>query len=140
MKNIKYKNISFEVPNNWDDNTVIIWTGPIEGNITPSVVVADSELPKGKSFESYVTSEYNDLIEEADNFVLHERNEYNVKGIACIKNKHSWRADGQRITQLQYNYLSDGIIYTVTCTNSLENFSKTEEIFEKIVTSFQILV
>lgn len=139
MQNIKYNRISLNVPKDWTDGTMVVWSGPMDGNVSPTVVVSHSALPKGEDFSEYITAQQNELMSSVSNFVLHEKSELKKEGLPCIRVKHSWRMDGPRITQLQYCFLTeDHILYTLTCTHSVENFSKKEKLFEEIVTSFNL--
>ena len=56
-------------------------------------------------------------------FVLHEKNNEELNGIQCIKNKHSWRSEGASVSQLQYTFLvGENSVCNVTFTHSVEKF------------------
>ena len=140
IQNIKYKKVTFNIPDDWEDDTVLVWTAPVEdGEVAPSVVITQSGLPDDQSFEEFITAEQHKLTAETSEYVLHEKSELNDKAYPCIKNKQSWRLGGPRITQIQYTYLIDSSqLHTITCTYLTEKFDQVEKMFEEISQTFQI--
>ena len=139
MKKVRYESIGLTIPDAWKDDTMIVWSGPMNGPSAPSVVVAHSELPDGEDFSEHVTKQQKELMEAVPQFVLHEKKEIEWNGCPAVRIKHSWRVDGPRITQFQLCILKDQeTIYTVTCSDSAENFKKNEKLLEDVLDSFTL--
>ena len=140
MKNVKYNQVAFQVPESWIDESMIVWTGPKKKSVAPTICIAHSEYTSDQSFEAYASDQQKELMNAVKSYVLHEKVETTFQDCQCIKTKHSWKGEGPRITQLQYTILTkENVLLAATCTHLTAEFDQSGELFIEMLNSLEIL-
>ena len=140
MKKVRYNNFTLSVPDSWNDESMIVWVGPKKGMTAPTICISSAKLPDGESFEKYASDQLEELKNAVGSYVLHEKSETFFKDHQCIKSKISWKADGPRITQIQYTILTEeDLIVAATCTHTTSKFDQSEELFLDMLNNVELL-
>lgn len=130
--------LSFDVPRDWEDRSVVAYTAPIVGNRqqVANLVMTRDRLSDGEDLAAYSDRQLALLAEQLDGFVLHKSDAAEVAGRpAQVMAFSSLGDDGvldQRLTMIA---LPGGQVASLTMTAPRDEAAQLAPLFERIVSS-----
>jgi hypothetical protein len=101
MATHEQKDLVFEVPDGWEDRTIVAYSAPGNADETnpPNVVVTREKLPPGGSLRRYVNRQLGILARRLDDFELQEQRELNLGGLPAYEIVFQWAGENGVIHQ-----------------------------------------
>lgn len=132
-----YKNITIDVPQEWQDKTVLAFAAPPRaGKVAqPNVVVTRDSLPVGQSIRTYGAKQLAELAKALREFELLDSREVNVGGLAGVEYRFTWEGDAGPIFQRMLLAPLQDTVVTVTASAPKAEATTSAEVFDKILAS-----
>lgn len=132
-------NFSLEVPDDWQDRSIISFTASVSPNeFAPNVVITREAIDVRMSVEEYANQQFDLTQAEVQGLKIVERNNTSVGGLPAVQIVQKIAAHGLNLQQLQTFILTDDVIIIVTCTSTEASFSRNLPGFNKIVESCKL--
>lgn len=135
-----HKDLSFEVPDHWQDQTVVAYgSPPVKGKpAQPNVVITRDKLQDGQSIRTYSTKQVASIANSLPEFELEESRDINVAGLPAVEVRFTWEGEAGLLAQRQIMVAYRENVYNITLTCLKTGLGDANPIFEKIVASFQL--
>jgi hypothetical protein len=133
--------VSFEVPRDWRDRTVVAYAAPPKaGQLTSAnLVMTRDEIPDDESFEQYVERQLLALEERMKGFVLEARDEDEVAGRpAVVLTFGSSGVDGPLAQRLTILPLPGRRVVSITVTAPVKDAAQLAPLFDRIISSLTL--
>ena len=132
---------SFDVPNDWDDKSIVAFSAPAKPNtLVPNVVLTKDKMKADESLDQYVDRTIVDMARQLAAFKLIAKDERDVAGARGLELKFSWNGSAGR-TVIQRIVMAAGAGRTVVGLNvtcDQNDAKKLEPISDRIVASFKV--
>ncbi|HEY0429759.1 MAG TPA: DcrB-related protein [Pyrinomonadaceae bacterium] len=133
-------NFSLEVPDDWQDRSIISFTASVAPNeFAANVVITREAIDARMSVEEYANRQFDLTQAEVQGLKIIERNNTNIGNLPAVQIIQKIAAHGLNLQQLQTFILDDEIIIIVTCTATAASFSQLLPKFNKIVESCRLI-
>jgi hypothetical protein len=132
-------NFSLEVPEDWQDRSIISFVAtaaPTE--FAPNVVVTREKIDTRMSVEEYANRQFDVTQAEVQGLKIIERNNTTVGNLPAVQIIQKIAAHGLNLQQLQTFILVEEEIIIVTCTTTAATFNQNLPRFNKIVESCKL--
>ena len=127
-----------EVPSGWQDRSMMTLVGPTSATgFAANVVVVREQVGPRRSIEDYATSQRRAMETQIDGLEILDERPARINGAAAYQRLQRFTAQGHAVQQAQTFILFDGIVFSVTCTASVEDFDKHLDAFRRVVESFR---
>lgn len=133
-------NFSLEVPDDWQDRSIISFTASVApSEFAPNVVVTREAIDARMSVEEYANRQFDLTQAEVQGLKIIERKNTTVGHLPAVQIVQKIAAHGLNLQQLQTFILIDEIIVIVTCTSTAAAFNQHLPRFQKIVESCRLI-
>lgn len=130
---------SLEIPDDWQDRSIISFTASVAPNeFAPNVVITKETIDARISVEDYANRQFDLTQAEVQGLKIIERNNTNIGSLPAVQIVQRIAAHGLDLQQLQTFILVDEEIFIVTCTTTAAAFSQHLPRFKNIVESFRL--
>lgn len=139
MPTARHADFQLDVPDDWVDRTVVVWSAPATAaEVPPNVVVAYDRPRSGEDLRAYATRQVADLARTAQQFRLDLRRDVTFAGRPAVEVVFEWMAPPGVMRQRQlFSLLSDGRVTSVASTARASDFAVAEATFGRILASFR---
>jgi hypothetical protein len=139
MPTARHADFQVDLPADWVDRTVVVWSAPASAaEVPPNVVVAYDRPGPGEDLRAYATRQVTDLARSAQQFRLDLRRDVAFAGRPAIEVVFEWVAPPGVMRQRQlFSLLPDGRVTSVASTARAADFAAAEETFGRILASFR---
>jgi hypothetical protein len=132
-------NFSLEVPDDWQDRSIISFTASVSpSEFAPNVVITREAIDRRTSVEEYANRQFDLTQAEVSGLKIIERNNTTVGNLPAVQIVQKIAAHGLNLQQLQTFILVDEVIVIVTCTSTAASFSQNLPRFNQIVESCRL--
>ena len=132
-------NFSLEVPEDWQDRSIISFVAEVAPTeFAPNVVVTREKLDARVSVEEYANRQFDLTQAEVQGLKIIERTNTTIGNLPAVQIVQKISAHGLNLQQLQTFILIEEEIIIVTCTTTAATFSQTLPRFNKIVETCRI--
>ncbi len=138
MRTYRIDGASFNIPDEWSDKSVNIFSpsGELPGDF--SFVITRGSLGDGQNLASYVEQELEGLSKNLLEFRLIRKHETTVDNSLAFNTEFTWKAENKTMVQQQTYVISERDALVLTAT-TIEKFSREyRRIVENIISSFRI--
>ena len=128
---------SIKVPEQWQDQTTYVWTGPHNPaySVKPNVVSLIETLPPGQPFHAFVNKQMKEL--KGKQFVQEDKSDEPWQGKDCISLVFHWMNNGVHLKQRQrYILHSTTEIISLVFTAEYGDYDNHQTTFDEIESSF----
>lgn len=138
MARYEHSDITFDVPRDWKDRSVVAFTEPNKPGQTTAanVVLTRDALPKGETLRSYADRQLVELAKGMEGFDLRKREERQIDGREAVEIRFGWVGGNgpieQRLTMVQGK--KDQVL-TLTTTVKRAEAAKLDAVFDRILAS-----
>ena len=138
MARYEHSDVSFDVPRDWKDRSVVAFTEPSKAGQTTAanVVLTRDPLPKAETLRSYADRQLVELAKRMDGFDLRKREEKELAGREAVELRFGWKGGSgpieQRLTMVQG---TGGQVLTFTTTVKRSEAAKFDAVFDRILAS-----
>lgn len=133
-------NFSLEVPDDWQDRSIISFTASVSPNeFAPNVVVTREAIDTRLSIEEYANRQFDLTQAEVQGLQITERRQTTIGTIPAVQIVQQIAAHGLNLQQLQTFLLVDEVVIIVTCTSTAATFNQNLPRFTKIVESCHLV-
>lgn len=132
-----YKEISIEVPEGWEDKTVVVFAAPprVGKGSQPNVVLTRDTLPAGTSLRTFASKELSKIAQSLKGFELIETKERNIDNALAVEHHFSWEGQAGQVVQRILFLEREGTIHNVTVSAARADAQGAQETFERIIAS-----
>lgn len=132
-------NYALEVPNDWQDRSIITFVATVAPNeFAPNVVVTREPIDPEASVEDYAARQFAVTQAEVQGLSIVEQTNTTVGGKPAVQIVQKIEAHGLVLQQLQTFVLGNEEIYIITCTATGASFQRHLPQFKKTVESFRL--
>jgi hypothetical protein len=141
VREVKNSDLSFTVPVDWIDRTIIAWSAPLTSSaIPPNFIVAYDKPQPGEEFGAYVNRKLADLSKTAMKFQLDLRRDIFFQERPGVELMFHWATRPGTMKQRQvYSQTLDGRIVNLSFTALEKEFTWADGVFQSILTSFRFI-
>lgn len=137
--NYQSNNFALEIPDDWQDRSIISFAANVSPNeFAPNVVVTREIIDVETSIEDYAGNQFDITQAEVQGLKIVDQQNTTIGGKPAVQIIQSISAHGLKLQQLQTFILGNGEIYIVTCTTTSANFDQHLPRFRKIAQTFQL--
>jgi hypothetical protein len=132
--------VSFDVPRDWEDRTVIAYAAPPQGDqrATSNVVVTRDRFPDDEELESYVARQVESLEGRLKGFALNEMEETTVSERPAISLSFSSNGPNGKLEQrLTIVAMPDRAVTSFTMTAPASEAAQVGPLFDRMVSSIR---
>ena len=135
-----YKEITIEVPEGWEDRSVIVFTAPpkVGRAAAPNVVLTRDVLPPGQSLRTFATKELAKIAQNLKGFDLIETKERNIDNALAIEHRFSWQGQTGPVIQRLLYIEREGTVHNITVSAARADMKDADPTFERIIASAMI--
>ena len=137
--NIKTKDFTVSVTNDWLDKSMQVWSGPMKPGqvVPPNVVVAREQLPKDTTIDTFVNQQMKELMDMDSELDLESRNTIDWQGRNTVEIVFNWTSHKTRLKQRQlYADNNEKGIVSMVFTAAEQDFDNFAPLFADIENSF----
>lgn len=141
MAKYKGRDVSFDVPNDWQDRTIAAFAAPLKPKqtVAPNFVLTRDVVPANEPSSTYADKQLVELAKRLEAFNLSERRDTLVGGLPAVDLIFSWRGANGTIKQRQtFLATGTGTVLTFVATASLTEFPTMEPTFQAILDSIEL--
>lgn len=132
-------NFALDVPDDWQDRSIISFTATVSPNeFAPNVVITREIIDAETSVEDYTHQQFNITQAEVQGLKIVDQQNITIGGRAAVQIVQKISAHGLNLQQLQTFILGNEEIYIITCTATAASFEQHLPRFQKIAQTFQI--
>lgn len=138
MRTYRIDEASFNIPDEWKDKSVNVFspTGELPGDF--SFVITRGDLGGDQNLASYVEEQLEGLSNTLPEFRLIRKNETAVDNSHAFNTEFTWKAENKSMAQQQTYVMSERVVLVLTAT-TIEKFSQEHRrIIDNIISSFSI--
>lgn len=141
MHELNHDDFTIGLPADWTDDSVIVISGPLNGEHTPSITITREHLKSQLSSVDYGKAQLSFLYQELEgtDFNVIEEGNISLAGLIAYHRIYTFFvADiNMRVIQMQV-YVVKGIeAMTITCTDAAESFDHNKPVFLDAVRQFK---
>jgi hypothetical protein len=130
---------SATMPKGWEDRTMVTLVGPVsDDGFASNIVVTRENLEDATTVEEYAKIQADLMREEIDGVELMDERSIEINGLPAFQRLQRFAIDDQVVQQVQTFIMGDGIIYAITGSSSVEDFSTSIPAFKKFVETFEL--
>ena len=131
--------VSFEVPDDWVDQTAVVYVERIRRGIPASVTLVRNAISAADSLEARARDTVRRLTTQVPGTVVLEQNAINIGGTVpavqlLLQCKHSLES----VTQLITLFVRDGTFWALTATSPTARLETLDPIFEHVLGSLHV--
>ena len=135
----KTGNFSLEVPDDWQDRSIISFVATVAPNeFAPNVVVTKETVDAEMSVEDYAHRQFSITQAEVEGLSVVEQTNISINGRPAVQIIQKISAHNLKLQQLQTFILTNSEIFIVTCTATTSSFAQHLPRFEKISQSINL--
>lgn len=127
-----------ELPDAWQDRSMITLVGPPKNGFAPNVVIMREEIPLTLSIEEYAKRQRDAATAEIPGIEVIDERPTVVNGAPAFQRLHRFATQGRTLQQAQTYILGRGVVFAITCTATIDNFNESIPSFQQIVNMFQV--
>jgi hypothetical protein len=134
------RDVSFEIPDDWQDRTIAAFAAPLKPKqtVAPNLVLTRDMVSGNEPPGAYADKQLVELAKRLEAFNLAERRESLVGGRPAVDLIFTWRGANGTIKQKQTFIASGaGTVLTFVVTALLTEFSAMEATFQAILDSIE---
>jgi hypothetical protein len=129
-----------ELPEGWDDRSMITLTGPIdEKGFMANIVVTRDFIEPNMSIEEYAQTQREAMDNEISNVEVLDERPTTLNGKPAFQRLQRFSLEDQTIQQVQTFVLGNEIVFAITGTSSIETFNNSINAFKKFTESFEVV-
>lgn len=126
-----------ELPEGWEDRSMITLVRPGGDDFTPNVVVMREPVAAGADVADYARQQRAITARELPDLEVLDERLTTVGGAPAFQRLQRFDAGGRRLQQAQVYVLAGRTAFVLTCTATLEQFDEQIPHFRRIVASFR---
>lgn len=132
-------NFALEIPDDWQDRSIISFSATVSPNEFASNVVITKEIIDAEtSIEDYTHQQFNITQAEVQGLKIVNQQNTTVGGRPAVQIVQEISAHGLKLQQLQTFILGNEEIFIITCTATAASFDQHLPRFQKIAQTFQL--
>lgn len=132
-------NFALNVPDDWQDRSVISFVAKVAPNeFAPNIVITSEPVNDDVSIEDYAKRQFSVTQAEVEGLTILEQNNIEIGGRPAVQIVQKIAAHGLNLQQLQTFLLAESQIFIVTCTATSTTFEQHLPNFGKVIESFRL--
>jgi hypothetical protein len=133
-----YRDIELDLPDDWEDKTVLAFSAPARGPAPPpSVVVTRDLLAPGMSARTFAAKQLASSAQALPSFELEDSREITIGGQPAVDMRFVWMSDGGPVTQRQVVIAVGNTAYTMTQSAAQNEMATLTPAFDAMVQSLR---
>ncbi len=128
---------SFDVPDEWPDQSINVFPSSRESSSEFSFVVSRDETKPGEDLYSYVDRQQEELLAQLPGFNLIHCVKTKLSGIDGVDTEFSWVSGGKQMHQRQICVVFGGRALVLTATAQEHHYQKYIQVLNQITDSFK---
>ena len=135
------REVSFDVPRDWDDKTIVAFAAPIEAGkeVTSNVVLTRDNLGTSDSIANYSDKQIVEMAKRLPGFELEHRKDVQVGDVPAVEMRYSWKgAHGLTVEQRVVMVAVRKKVFNLTSTAPRGDMKKLGPIFDRIFSSLKL--
>lgn len=136
---IKTKDFTINLPDDWQDKTMHIWSAPTKPGqkMTPNVVVVRETLPAGQPLHHFINKQMKELLNAGSELEIIKREDIKWQDRDATEVLFSWNNNGTYLKQRQvYVKLEGNELVNIVFSSSVDDYDQHLPMFEEIEKGF----
>jgi len=132
---------SFDVPNDWEDKSVVAFSAPPKANtIVPNAVLTRDKLRNAETLDAYCDRTIVDMVKNLAGFKLIDKGPRQVGGTPAVEIKFSWQGSGGKsiVQHMVIAPLGGTAVIGLNMTCDQADAKRLEPIADRIFASFKL--
>jgi hypothetical protein len=130
-----HRELSFEVPDDWEDKSITAFAPRRDTPIGSSVTITRELNKEGKALRALAASQLATVAKSFPGFELKQTRDGTVGGLAAIVSDFTWQGDTGSLAQRHVLVIFKQWIYAITFTQPKAEADKGIVVFEKILST-----
>ncbi len=138
MPKINSRDICMDVPDDWQDRTIVAFSAPLKPKqtVAPNIVVTRDSIGVTEPASSYADKQLVELARRLEAFNLSSKRDTLLGGLAAVELVFTWRGGTGILKQKQiFVAPGNGLVVTLVATALVSDFSGMEPVFTAILDS-----
>ena len=140
MSKCRTERFSLDVPDEWQDRSMITWVAPPSAGykVLPNLLCSRGEIHDTEDLDKFVNRQLKELMGKVKNFELISRQNTLFGGVPAVELSFRMRPQGVMLQQRQIFFRTDlnsRTAHTVVLTAAQEDFAKLAPTFDRILNS-----
>ncbi|AUX38454.1 MULTISPECIES: DcrB-related protein [Sorangium] len=141
MPRYEHTEVSFDVPRDWEDRSVVVFAAPAkpgQGMISNLVMTRDT-LAAGEDIRRYGDRQLVEMAQRLDGFQLYARQEITLGGQPAVEIRFAWRGQSGPIEQrLVFVGGRKPTVLSFTATMPKSEAARLNPVFDRILASVKL--
>lgn len=139
MARCAYREVTMDVPDDWQDRTVLAFSAPAQsGKVSqPSIVIARESLPEGMTVRTFAAKHLAASARGLPDFELEDSREIAIAGQRGVETRFGWTADRGPVVQRQVVVGVGNVVYTITQSCAPSEMASAKAMFDAMIQSLQ---
>ncbi|AUX27741.1 uncharacterized protein SOCEGT47_083390 [Sorangium cellulosum] len=141
MPRYEHSDVSFDVPRDWEDRSVVAFSAPARAAqaMAANLVMTRDTLAAGEDIRRYGDRQLVEVARRLDGFQLHARQEIAVDGQPALELRFAWRGQGGPLEQrLVFVAGRKPAVLTFTATMPKSEAARLNPVFDRILASVKL--
>ncbi|MFH1896733.1 MAG: DcrB-related protein [Candidatus Desantisbacteria bacterium] len=145
MSTFQHNNFLLEIPEKWNDHSVITLVEPLSGDekqrFQHSLVITRDRLNEKAGLKEYVNAQIGNIKGNFQDCSIESHEEVQIKEIEGYRVIYTWQHPdtGQMFKQMQQYLRKDTQVIVITATALQDTFEEYRQTFEKAMQNFQFV-
>jgi hypothetical protein len=140
MPHYQHFDVSFNVPDDWNDRTVTAFAAPLlpGQKVAPNIVLTRDILADNEAVSAYADRQLVELAKRMDRFTLRHRREVRLGGLPSVELSFTWHSGNGTLQQkVMFVVVRQHIVLTFAATMLESDSAKAESLFDEIFASIK---
>lgn len=136
MSKFNGRDVCIEVPDDWQDRTIIAFSSPLQPKqtVAPNIVLTRDSIGANEPASAYADKQLVELAKRLEAFNLSSRQDITLGGLAAVELVFTWRGGNGILKQKQiFVAPGNGLVITFVATALVSDFSSMEPVFGAIL-------
>jgi hypothetical protein len=136
---LKHNEFSTEIPESWEDRTMITIIAPFDaGQFASNVVITRHFIQAHESLEDFALQQTQMMRESLPNFELLDSRTDTLNDRPSYRQLHRFQTENGYLQQVQTFVLANRSVYAITGTSTVTDFDSYVAAFREIVENFEV--
>jgi hypothetical protein len=142
MPRYEHSDVSFDVPRDWEDRSIVAFAAPSKPGQTTAanVVMTRDSLAPHEDIRGYGDRQLVELAKRLENFHLHQRQEITLGGLPAVELRFAWKGQNGPLEQrLVFVAGRKPLVMSFTATMAKSEATRLNPVFDRIFASMKFL-
>jgi len=130
--------VSFEVPDDWVDQTAVVYAERVGIGLPSTISLCRNAMPGSDTLQSRASAVSRKLVAELPDAKILEENWLTINTVPAVQLLVEWKHHAGALTQLITLFVRDGTFWSFTATVPSDRLGAIDPILQAVLSSLQV--